>query len=134
MSRHVISYEGVVETFDQTILLEGSVQWPETRVPLLWNFEFSKPTSMLGWAKDFQREETGEITAELDFTNEHASTVAQHDPSAIYATIYAKEVAQQVSKGVRTVHTCKITAVSLCIAQPGVGWTLETKVGERNVQ
>ena len=63
--RAVICYEGYDNDFGQ-FLMPGSLKWEEGKgYPVVWEYQFDSPESLLGTATDFRRSEDGEITAEI---------------------------------------------------------------------
>lgn len=131
MSRHIISYEGVDEEFNRTHLKVGSLTWPDSPVPVIWNFGLMNPDDLLGHATDFRREETGEITAEISFNNTDKSARIADLKEELYATIYARDVAQKMKRGIKVISYCKIAAISICLGSEHT-WSLNTMVGERS--
>lgn len=119
--RHVVCYEGVTQ-FDRERLEPGSVTWntEDDRVPVVWQFDFTNASSILGYAKDFQREEDGSVTAEIPKLPESIDQVWED----VGATIYATDITDKKENGIRIVSNCKIRAVSIGL---GVPWRLTKK-------
>lgn len=118
MTRHIICREGVLETFNNTLLEPESIWWDEGRIPLAWDFRWDAE-HLLGYCEDLKREKNGDITAELTFVQREKEVwEVRHD---VGATIYARSLVSKMQNGVRVVNGAKVTAVTITL---GVPWRL----------
>jgi hypothetical protein len=61
--RHTICHEDVEMVAGQFIA-KDALRWEDEKITISWNFDFQQPP--IGYASDFQREDDGAITAEID--------------------------------------------------------------------
>lgn len=76
MSRHVIAYEGK-RAIDGFFVQPGALYTKRDRVPVTVGFDFGVNESVIGVARDLERnEETGEVSMEVEFDPMHAGMAA----------------------------------------------------------
>jgi hypothetical protein len=70
--RLVLKEEG--EPINGIIIAKGAMTFPKGRVPVTYNFDHNH---QVGWASDFERDDDGNVTAEIELTDEKASALAE---------------------------------------------------------
>lgn len=77
----------------------GSLNLPEEDVPVTFQFDFSDPKNLLGHAVDFQRDENGVITADLQLKPEFESLLGDVEFSVFANHIVAEKANKHVLEG-----------------------------------
>lgn len=91
MTRYVVFREGT-NPLPDTFVTIGSLKPPDREwVPVVYAFDFSKPP--IGRAKDFERDETGAISFDIEFHDDLGAKVAREEcfSIAIYDMVIQQE-------------------------------------------
>jgi hypothetical protein len=127
--RVIVAFEGE-NTVPKQVLEHGSVRWAEDKpIPVTdWENNTQKIT---GTAKDFQRDENGCVTAEVEFTDENVKTLI--DAGEIALTVYGNQVDDsRRDDGTRVVHSFQLLALYPTLGVPWVGLKPGDKLRKRS--
>lgn len=97
---------------DGTYFEPGALVMNADQIPIVFNFDFM-PRSFMGFAHDFERDENGRVTIELDIKEEFENLHMDLDPR-VYVTQLERTFGD-VTK--QNITSCNLKAIGMCLSQ-----------------
>lgn len=110
MSRHRFALEGVETPLKRTIEVDA-IKILDDEIPVVWNADLSDLDKLMGAATDFQREDDGWISAEIDWNPDYQSLIDHDLAKSFFLTIWANEVESRKTGGLEIVTSCRLRMI-----------------------
>lgn len=109
--RKIIAYEGMMIVGHNIVIDPGSIKMLDEQVPISFSYNWDK---LVGWARDFQCNEKGEISVECDLFHEHDRMILEDEEHPYDANIYCDNITVKTnSDGVKHLLYGRLRGVGL---------------------